>query len=211
MASLYKQLKEHLPKVNSVISDEDTLLINRRDYHLSQVSPVNAILMQLGISCGYPYRVLLSLVDQFASALSEDDFNIVLAEPALTLAAFVAFVRAGGSERFGRIYAPKGIAAFPEQQGLMLEMCSDFKMKSNVAPNATPPEDRKILFTFVIGTAKTSEQTIFAVDRFSEAKKGMLILKDYTKVGSADEREYLESKRIYPSMTFEGHALALRF
>jgi hypothetical protein len=211
VASLYKQLKEYLPKVASVISDEDTLLLNRRDYHLSQVSSVNATLQQLGISCGYPYRVLLSLLDQFAAALTEKDFNIVLAEPALTLAAFITFVRAGGNEENGHIYAPKGIAKFPEQSGLMFEICNDFISRTNQAPDAKPLNDRIDMFTFVIGTAKTAEQTIFAVDRYVESTKGILILKDYTKIDSADEREYLESKRIYPCMTFEGHALAMKF
>jgi hypothetical protein len=43
-----------------------------------------------------------------------------------------------------------------------------------------------------------------------EIKYGALLLKDYAKVGAFDERDYLESKLVFPTTLFEGHALAMK-
>lgn len=208
--SLYNQLKDSLPPdLKGVISDTETLLLNRKDYHLSQISPVNATLDLLSMNIGYPYRVLISFLDQFAANI-KGDFNIVLADPSLTLAAFYIWVRAGGGISKGEIYAPKRVAKLPEKNSLMGELLDNFEKNTKSNPNAKPAEARNQLFTFVLGNSKSSAQTIFAADRFFEAKKGLLILKDYSKVDSYDEREYLESKLIFPSITFEGHAFCLK-
>lgn len=208
--TLYKKLKEHLPEAKSVISDDEFLMVGRKDYHMSQVSGVNALLMTIEANCGYPYRVLLSFLEQFAANCPTDDFNVVLADPGLALGAFSVWVRAGGNATQGKIYAPKGLPRFPELKGLAGEIIQDFHAQGLVGPRAKPPEERLKLFTFVLGNTKTSEQTLFAVDRFVEAGEGLLVLKDYAKVDAADEREYLESKRVFPSITFEGHAFALK-
>lgn len=209
--SLYNQLKESLPKdLKGVISDQETILLNRKDYHLSQISPVNATLDLLSMNIGYPYRVLISFLDQFASNI-KTDFNIILADPSLTLAAFYIWVRAGGGGVKGVVYAPKRVAKLPEKGSLIGELLKDFEKNTQSNPNSKPDEVRNNLFTFVLGNSKSSAQTIFAADRFFEAKTGLLVLKDYSKVESFDEREYLEGRLIFPSITFEGHAFCLKF
>jgi hypothetical protein len=208
--SLYNQVKTLLSDdLKGVISDQETILLNRKDYHLSQISPVNATLDLLNINIGYPYRVLISFLDQFASNI-KDDFNIVLADPSLTLAAFYVWVRAGGGGTKGQVYAPRRVAKIAEKNHLIGELLDDFLKNTKSNPNSKPDDLRNNLFTFVIGNSKSSAQTIFAADRFCDAKKGLLVLKDYSKVDSFDEREYLEGKLIFPSITFEGHAFCLK-
>lgn len=208
--SLYNQLKASLPNdLKGVISDSETILLNRKDYHLSQISPVNATLDLLSMNIGYPYRVLISFLDQFAANI-KGDFNIVLADPSLTLAAFYLWIRAGGGGPKGQVYAPKRVAKLPEKGSLIGELLEDFEKNTKSNPNAKPSDSRNKLFTFVLGNSKSSAQTIFAADRFCEAKTGLLVLKDYSKVESFDEREYLEGKLIFPSITFEGHAFCLK-
>lgn len=207
--SLYNQLKGSLPNdLKGVISDPETILLNRKDYHLSQISPVNATLDLLAMNIGYPYRVLISFLDQFAANV-KGDFNIILADPSLTLAAFYVWVRSGGGQN-GQVYAPKMAAKLPEKDFLIGELLKNFEINTQSSPNAKPDEVRNELFTFVLGNSKNSAQTIFAADRFYEAKTGLLVLKDYSKVESFDEREYLEGKLIFPSITFEGHAFCLK-
>jgi len=208
-ASLYNQVKTLLSDdLKGVISDQETILLNRKDYHLSQISPVNATLDLLSINIGYPYRVLISFLDQFASNI-KDDFNIILADPSLTLAAFYVWVRAGGGAR-GQVYAPRRVAKIADKNYLIGELLNDFEKNTKSSPNSKPDDLRNNLFTFVIGNSKSSAQTIFAVDRFCDAKKGLLVLKDYSKIESFDEREYLESKLVFPSITFEGHAFCIK-
>ena len=208
--TLYKRLKEHLPDAKSVISDDEFLIVNRKDYHLSQVSGPYALLLALGANCGYPYRVLLSFLEQFAKNCPTEDFNIVVADPGLALAAYCVWIQAGGSEQRGMVYAPKGTPQFPEGNDLLGELTRVYITKCKLGAKAKPPEDRLNHFTFVLGNTKSPEQTLFAVDRYVEVTQGLLILKDYAKTDAADEREYLETKRVFPSITFEGHAFALK-
>ena len=208
--SLYSDLKAHLPAAKSVVSDNEFLLLNRRDFHITQISPVHASMQSLGTKLGYPYRVLLALVDQIACSISSKYMNLVLTDPSLTLAAYQAWLRAGGGSNRVQIYAPKGVATLPHSKGLLGELIRDFASSVNQSPSGKPEEDRASYFTMVIGNTKSPEQTMFAVDRFIAAKTGVLILKDYSRTDAFDERDYLESKRIFPAITFEGHALAFK-
>lgn len=208
--SLYSKVKQYLPDIKGVISDDESLLFNRKDYHFTQISPVNATLDNLGMSIGYPYRVLISFLDQFAANIEFDDFNVVLADPSLAVAAFYVWLRGGGNLTRGKVYAPKGIGKFPETSSMFAEFINNFSAQTYASPDAKIDESRKNLFTFVLGNTKAANQTIFAADRFSEAKKGILVLKDYSKINAFDEREYLEGKLIFPAVTFEGHAFALK-
>lgn len=208
--TLYSKLKPHLPPAQAFISDEESLLLNRRDYHVSQISSVNAVLNCLGTNVGYPYRVLLAFLDQFSGGMAKADFNIVLSDPSLTVAALIVWIRAGGGDGRGKVYAPKGVGRMAPVSSLLGEMLADFAAHCDTRPDSRPPGDRLSLFTFVLGNTKTSAQTIFAADRYAEVPKGLLILKDYARVGAFDERDYVEGKQIFPAVTFEGHAFALK-
>jgi len=208
--SIYSKVKDHLPESKSVISDDEMLLLNRRDFHMTQISAVHASMGSIGAKLGYPYRVLMGLLDAIVAGLRDTRMNIILADPTLTLAAYQCWVRAGGGGDRVITYAPRGLAVMPKSTALVQELIDDFVATTNQNPDGRPPEDRKALFTLVIGNTKTAEQTLFAVDRFVEAERGMLVLKDYARVDAFDEREYLESKLVFPTITFEGHALAFK-
>lgn len=210
-ASLYSLVKEKLPPKVTAISDSEILILNRRDFHITQISGVNATLTAFGVGLGYPYRVLLALIDQLAAAIPKtEDFNIVLADPSLTIAAFQAWMKAGGTLERGRIYAPRGIAKLPTKDSLLGALVSAFEAQTNSAPIAALPQDRKSAFTMVLGNTKAKEQTIFAAERYADAEKGVLILKDYARTDAHDERDLLEANFIFPCITFEGHAFALK-
>jgi hypothetical protein len=154
--------------------------------------------------------VLLSFLDQFACGIVKGDFNVIISDPSLTIAGYYCWMRAGGNVANGRVYAPKGIGKFPERSGILGELLSDFGQATESNPNSRPETDRQTLFTFVLGNTKKPEQTIFAADRFTEVERGILILKDYSRVDAFDEREYCEGKLLFPSVTFEGHAFVLK-
>jgi len=208
--NLLQKLKDHLPESKCAISDDENLLLNRKDYHISQISPVNAMLNFLGVRVSYPYRVLMALLDQMCAGVVKGDFNIVISDPSLTVAGFYCWVRAGGGGAIGQVYAPKGCGKFPVLAGLLGEFVTDFAEHVHVKADSKPEADRRQLFTIVLGNTKKGEQTVFAADRYAEVERGILVLKDYARVDGFDEREYLESKGIFPAVTFEGHAFAIK-
>jgi len=210
-ASLYSRVKPCLGDTKAVLSDPETLLLNRRDFHMNQVSPVQATLQTMQLAVGYPYRVLLSFLDAFAVALPAGaDFNVVLTDPSLGIAAYHVWLRAGGSGKKGKVFAPKGAPKLPMKDGILGDLVRDFMGASDTRPDARPGKTRLCHFTFVLGNTKNAAQTLFAADQFVPVKKGLLLLKDYSKIDAADEREYFESKRIFVSVSYEGHAFALR-
>jgi hypothetical protein len=208
--SLFTLCKGSLPEHKNALSDDEFILLNRRDFHISQISPVHPTLTVFGVKVGYPFRVLLSMLDNFAAGLQGADFNIVLTDVSLGLAAYQVWLRAGGCSDRGLMVAPKGMARFPQTNGIADEIVRDMIRAADTSPSAKVPEERAELFTFVLGNTKSSTQTLFAVDRFLPVRRGLLLLKDFGRVGAADEREYLESKGILPSVTFEGHGFVVR-
>jgi hypothetical protein len=208
MTSLYKQLKEHLPEKSAVLSDKEFILINRKDYNINQLAPVQAILQSLNVTVGYPYRVLLSFIDALATASKIDNFNIILSDPSMAVAAYVAWVRSGGNEDKGMVFAPKGMPNFPSQTGMVGELINEFKKNINVSPKVNADKDK---FTFVIGNTKTASQTAFAAANFKDVQRGVLILKDFARTDAQQEREYLEELLLFPAVTFEGHGYILRY
>lgn len=209
--SLYHKVKPCLDQdLKIVLSDQESLLLNRRDFHVNQISPVQATLSSLGVNVSYPFRVLLSFLDAFAIGLNEKDFNVIATDPSLAVACYHVWLRSGGRPGRGKIYAPKGMPTFPEKQGIVGDLINDFMSAVDNAPNARPSKERLNDFTFVIGNTKTSAQTLFAADQFAPVKRGLLLLKDFSRVDAFDERDYLESRKIFVSVTFEGHAFALK-
>jgi len=208
--NLYQKLKPHLPEHKAALSDAESIILNRRDFHIAQISPVHAFLNVVGAKVGYPYRVMLSLIDQVGTGIVKGDFNVVLGDPSLSLAALYAWVRAGGSSARGLVYAPKGAAKVPDHDSFFGELAAEYTKAVHDGADACPPDDRRSLFTFVLGNTKKSEQSIFAADRFYEVENGFLLLKDYARVDAKEEREYLESKGIFPSITFEGHGFCFK-
>ena len=208
MTSLYKELKEHFPKNSVVLSDNEFILLNRKDYNINQLAPVQAILESINVKVGYPFRILLAYIDSLATASKVNDFNIILSDPSMAVAAYVAWVRSGGNKEKGNIYAPKGIPQFPNQIGITGELIAEFTKK--IDKNSKLEFDKEI-FTFVLGNTKSESQTAFAATNFKDVKKGVLILKDFARTDAFQEREYLEELMLFPTVTFEGHGYILRF
>jgi len=208
--NLYQKVKSQLPEHKTALADGESIILNRRDFHISQISPVHAFLNVIGTKVGYPYRVMLSFIDQVGVGIVKGDFNIILGDPSLSLAALYAWVRSGGGAEVGKVYAPKGAAIVPAQDSFFGELATEYRLAVQDGPDARPPEERRDLFTFVLGNTKKSEQSIFAADRFYEVTNGFLLLKDYARVDAKEEREYLESKGIFPSITYEGHGFCFK-
>ena len=208
MTTLYKKLKEHLPKKTAILSDNEFILINRKDYNINQLAPVHAILQNLNITVGYPYRVLLSFIDSLATASKIEEFNIILSDPSMAVAAYVAWVRSGGNKEKGKVFAPKGMPQFPSQNGIVGEILKDFQGNISLNPKINADKNK---FTFVIGNTKTTSQTAFAAANFKDVHRGVLILKDFARTDAKQEREYLEELMLFPAVTFEGHGYIIRY
>ena len=208
--TLYRTLNDHLPPHKTALSDSEFLILDRKDFHLSQISPVQPFVAKLGGKLGYPFRVMLSFLDQFSTGLQGKDFNIVLIDPKLVLAAYYIFMRSGGCKSKGKLYAPNKIAQMPDLGGIFGEIFSDMMSTIDIQPRRTLDVSRQTLFTYVITGAKEAKDVVMAADIYENTERGLLFIKDYAKVTSVDEREYLDSKGLFPSVTFEGHGFCLK-
>lgn len=208
--TLYRDLKDQLPPHKTALSDAEFILLDRKDFHLSQISPVQPFVAKLGGKLGYPFRVMLSFLDQFCMGLKGADFNIVLIDPKLILAAYYIFLRSGGDATKGRLFAPNKVAQMPKLDGIFGEIYTDMWRGIDVQPRRALPQERATTFTYVITGAKDAKDIVMAADIFENTQRGLLLIKDYAKVTSVDERDYLDSKGLFPSVTFEGHGFCLK-
>ena len=202
--TLYTRVKEHLPPHKSVIADNELLVLDRRDFHITQISPVNAFIKDTGSKVGYPYRLYLSLVDQFVSA-TKGPITIAVCDPSLSLAALYAYVRASGPGRT-RVAFPKGAAKIPNFSSIYGEVATEFMAQAKNTIGEVEAER----FLMVLATAKSSADTVYAAEVFQTCARGCLLYKDYAAVGANDEREYLEKRGIFLHVGLEGHAMAVR-
>jgi hypothetical protein len=112
----------------------------------------------------------------------------------------------GRNENYRGIRFPFGILEVKGATGLVGTLYDEFKRAPTSTLGTYEDEFDRIVIT---ETSSVSEVT-YAYDRFSECTSGWLILRDYGRVGSADEREHGESRGLFPHVTLEGHALILK-
>lgn len=208
--SLFNKVKSLLPDVKGVISDAEILLINQREFQISQISPTHALLTIHGVRISYAYRLYINFLDAILSGLRGQQVNVIMAEPSLTIAAYYLWLKHG--KDMIQVYAPKGRQKVEVAgRGIFHDLSNQFNLSVVAGEKANLDESRKDFFTFVLGNTKTAIQSSFAIDRYLECRKGVLLLKDYGKVGAFDSREYLEEKRVFPCVTLEGHGYAFKF
>ncbi len=209
--SLYKTLKAHLPSQEAVISDQEFLLMGRKDYHLSQLSPVHAFLQSAGAAnVPYTIRTFLALADLYASGIQAEQKNIVIADQQLTSAAVLVWLRSGANATTTRVYAPRGVSKMPPREGLLAEIYAELSSAIEKNVNALAGRDRPDALTFILGGAKKSTDTLLALDQYVAATNAVMLIRDYARIDAADEREQFDAKRVFPTLTFEGHAVCIK-
>ena len=207
--SLFNKVKALLPDVKGVISDPEILILDRREFQISQISPSHALLTAYGVKISYSYRLYINFLEAVLAGLKGQPINVLLTEPSLTIAAYYLWLRHGDGVQ---VYAPKGRQKIEKQEmGIFKEAGEKFNQEVIAGEKAHIENERRGMFTFVLGNTKTAVHSSFAIDRYIEIPKGMLLLKDYGKVAAVDNREYLEENQIFPAVTLEGHGYAFKF
>lgn len=213
MSTLYKKVENCLKQINpkTVISDEELLVINRKDYVMNEVSPVEGFLQASGNKISYSFRMLLMLADTLAGAIREQKVKILIADESLWMAGFYIWLKVGGNKTNNYcVYAPKGIPKKISHSVFIQNLYDEFYHHTVHKPGYPFDEQLPDAFTFVIGNTKSGEQTMFAADRYKNVQKGVLLLKDYGKVGAASEKDYLEKGDMFVTATLEGNGYLIR-
>lgn len=207
---LYSLVKDHLPKSKAYVSDDEILVLNRHDFILNEVSPVNSILKLAGIKIGYAYTLYLGHLDMFAYGLKTDQkIKILITDPSLWIAGFYIWIRAGANKENITVYAPRGLSVYEPKSAFIKEMWDGFVGCLDTSPQVENVGNKKD-FWFILGHTTAAEKTMYAADKFSAVAQGVLALKDYARVNHFHERAYLEGKRIFMSVSLEGNAFAVK-
>lgn len=209
--ALYTRFKDQMPEVKTYVSDPEILVLNRHDFVLNEVSPVNSFLSMSSIQASYSYRLYMSLLDMFAGNLNGDQrYRILAADPSLILAAFYVWIRSGANTQLSRVFAPRGVIELKTNSKIIMSLWEKFSEMIDKRTSVPKEELDVDEFIFVLGSTKKADQTIYAADKFNEVRRGVLALKDFSKISNFHERAYLENHKIFVSVTLEGNAYAIR-
>jgi hypothetical protein len=211
MSNLYTVVKDRVQGIKSVIADDQLLVLNRKDFLFTQISPINGYLQVLGARTTYAFRLYLNMLELVSTAVpKESPVTIYVSDDSLTLAAFYLWIRLGASRSGSIIISPRGIAKIEPKSKLTADFADSFYSNLSSTEKTSDLLDCDGAFVFVLGNSKTTEQSVHAADSFAQVKKGFLAVKDFSKVGNFDEREYFESRGIFLTVSLEGHGYNLK-
>ncbi|MRD55520.1 hypothetical protein GH816_03060 [Betaproteobacteria bacterium LSUCC0115] len=210
--TLYNKVKELLPKHKGAIADETFLLLDVKDYHLTQISTVHQLLLASNTKMSYRDRTYLAQFENYAKLIKTDGVNIVLADNSQTYSAFYFWLFLKQSQRDSTfIYAPRGFSEIIFKLRVLKDLYDDFVTHILQGPGVFPnKDDIEKNMSFVIGSADKMTHTRFAADLFVKVKSGILAMPGWARTENNDERDYLEANGIWPVVTFEGHAFAVK-
>ena len=210
--SIYKKVKEIVPvsdegQFKSVISEQDFLLFNRKDYYLTQISPSKAFFDSFKGRYAYTDRTYLGMVDGLLQFIDSSlKMRILILDPEELLTAFFIYLRSSSKDIV--VYAPKGVNKFEMKPppNALIPFAKAFQEKLLTGESAINHTDSDGGETFILASSKKSNYVISAVNKLEKIDRAVLCLKNYSLLGNYDEREYLEDRGIFVTTTFEGHA-----
>jgi hypothetical protein len=205
--SLYDQLKQHLPDAKGAISDETSIFLDKRDFLLNQISPISEYIKLLDKKHSYPDLFIYSTLDGHLELHKVAERLIFFAlQPVFNKYAFYFWLRLGDDNNKMITCAPNGFDEITVKTSFLKSYYKEFK--TTIRP--FEKSSNKDTFSILLAETATIHQTRFAYDTFSSLDKALLILRNYTKLDSKDEREYAESKGIFVCTGLDGHAFALK-
>jgi hypothetical protein len=213
MKKLYDAFKDRLKDAKGVISDNEMLLLNRRDFLFSETSTTAAFLRMFGAE-NVTYE-MYAIIDFLHASLCKirppTKVRIFQLSQSMTLPSLAVSALVGDLAGEIRAHAPRGLQKIGCKDEFAKALANRFEAQLNsglhMADLGQDDDTVDILFCNASNEAEVSS----ALKSFERVKRGMILIKGYGKANAPNCGEIILESRlnVHCSLAGFGYCLAI--
>jgi hypothetical protein len=203
---LFDLIKDRLKDPEGVISDNEIIAINRRDFLYSETSPAGAFLRLFNAE-RVTYE-MYSIVDYIYAMLCKvrtpTKINVYQLSQSMTLPSLAVSTFVGDMATSVRIHAPRGIQQVQPHDAFGVDLASRFRNQLNaglaMADLGTDEQAVDIVFCNASNEAEVSS----GLRSFDKVRRGFLLIKGYGRSRAPNCGELILASRLNVHCTLAG-------
>jgi hypothetical protein len=206
---IYDLVKDRLSGVSGVISNEEFLVINRRDFIFAETSLARAILdMYKAQSVSYEMYAIVDFITASLLKTTKKNVRIYLLSRSMTLPALAAYAVLGDQNEKISIYAPGGLEKIAVKDEFARQIALGFA--KSVDKNLTMQDiGTNNNVDLIFCNASNEAEITSGIKFFERVSEGMILIKGYGKLGAPNCGEIMLQSKINLHCTIPGFAFSL--
>lgn len=207
---LYDLVKDKIPHQEGVISDNEMLLFNRRDFIYSETSTTRAFLQMFGAtSVTYEMYAIIDLIQSITCKISPgESVDIVQISKTMTLPTLAIRTFLPESNRI-YLFAPNGLDKINATDNLSRDIAERFNKLVNYTKILPNGHDRLDSIKFILCNATDAAEVLTGLELYSTINRGILIIKGYSRAKAPNCGDAMLAARLNIHCNISGFGLSV--
>jgi hypothetical protein len=204
--SLYDLVKDRIQNVESIVSDNEILALNRRDFTYSETSATKSFLRMFNAE-GVSHE-MYSIIDYVHSVVckvsSTTGVRVYQLSQSMTLPSLAVSVFLGNKPKHLQILAPRGYQRLAPCDPHANEYLERFEKQSKAKILLTDVGKGKDEIDIIFANASSEAEVASGIKAFERVKRGVLIIKGYARSKAPNCGELIVSANLNVHCTIAG-------
>ncbi len=206
---LYDLVKDKLQNVEGVVSDNEILALNRRDFNYSETSATSSFLKMFNAqSVSYEMHALVDFIHSVVCKISsKTGVNVYQLSQSMTLPSLAVSVFLGSKPKHVSILAPRGMQKLGSADSFANEFLQRFeeqtRSKITLADVGKSRHDVDIIFA----NASNEAEVASGIKAFEKVKRGVLVIKGYGRSNAPNCGELIVGSNLNVHCTLAGFGI----
>jgi len=208
---LYDLVKDRLKEPEGVISDNEMLVLNRRDFLYSETSTAAAFLRLFNAErVTYEMYSIVDFIHAFVCKVrSPTDLRVYQLSQSMTLPSLAVSVMAGDLASNIRIYAPRGVQTIQARDPFSKALADRFELqiKSNLAMSDLGVGENAV--DILLCNASNEAEVSSGLRSFERVNHGIILIKGYGRAKAPNCGEIILSARLNVHCSLAGFGFCI--
>ena len=208
---LFDLLKPHLKEPKGVISDNEMVLLNRRDFLYSETSAAASFLNLF--NAGRVTYEMYSIVDCLHSILCKlrepTEVRVYQMSPSMTLPSLATSVFVGSLIRTVKIHAPRGCQKLKPTDHFSAELLSRFEGQLDSGLAMSDIGDTDDVVDILFCNASNEAEVSSALKAFENVRRGFIVIKGYGRYNAPNCGDIILSARLNVHCSLAGFGICI--
>lgn len=206
---LYDLVKDKIQNVEGVVSDNEILALNRRDFNYSETSATSSFLKMFNAQ-GVSYE-MHSLIDYVHSVVckvsSATGVRVYQLSQSMTLPSLAVSVFLGNKPKHLHILAPRGYQRLAPSDSFANEYLERFERQSKSKILLTDVGKGKDEVDIIFANASSEAEVASGIKAFENVKRGVLVIKGYGRSSAPNCGELIVGANLNVHCTIAGFGI----